>query len=328
MTRFTRRQWLGAALAAASWPLAQRTAWAQAPYPNRPIKWLVPYLAGTAPDNSARMIADVVSPLLGQPIVIENRPGAGGNVGTRMVANAPADGYTWLYAGSPIASNMRMFRNPGFDALKDFRYLLRLTKSEVLLIVDADSGIASLDELVAKLKAQPGKIDYASGGIGTPSHLGMEQLLAATGTQALHVPYKGASELVNAVMGKQVTFGMPILSVAYPFVRSGKLRALATSGRERNPVLPKVASFTELGVKGLELTSWGGIAVPAGTPDAATERIRAAFVQAMKNPDLIARLEQQGGQVDVQGTQDFVRSIEQEMQITGLMMKRVGLEPN
>lgn len=310
--------------------LALALAWgaASAQYPARPVKVVVPATAGDGSDVLARALTRVLAESMSTSFVIENRPGAGGNVGTRMVANAPADGYTWLYAGSPIASNMRMFRNPGFDALKDFRYLLRLTKSEVLLIVDADSGIASLDELVAKLKAQPGKIDYASGGIGTPSHLGMEQLLAATGTQALHVPYKGASELVNAVMGKQVTFGMPILSVAYPFVRSGKLRALATSGRERNPVLPKVASFTELGVKGLELTSWGGIAVPAGTPDAATERIRAAFVQAMKNPDLIARLEQQGGQVDVQGTQDFVRSIEQEMQITGLMMKRVGLEPN
>ena len=189
MTDFTRRQWLGAALAATALPLASRPAWAQEPYPSRPIKWLVPYLAGTAPDTGARLMADGVGPILGQPIVIDNRPGAGGNVGTRIVAKAPADGYTWLYTGSPIASSMRIFKNPGYDALKDFRHVIRLTESEVALVVNAESDIQSLDDLLARLRAQPGKLDYASGGIGTPSHLGVEQVLAATGTQAVNVPY-------------------------------------------------------------------------------------------------------------------------------------------
>jgi tripartite-type tricarboxylate transporter receptor subunit TctC len=178
---------------------------------------------------------------------------------------------------------MRIFRNPGYDALKDFRHVIRVTKSEVALVVAADSDIKTLDDLLARLKARPGKVDYASGGIGTPSHLGMEQLLAATGMQALNVPYKGASEIVNAVLGKQVTFGMPIFSVAYPFVQGGKLRALAVSGHARNPALPQVPTLAELGVKGIELTSWGGVSVPAGTPDAVVQRMGDAFVQALKN---------------------------------------------
>lgn len=328
MPCLSRRQLLGRSLAACALPLGAANAWSQAPYPNRPIKWLVPYLAGTAPDNSARMLAEAVAAVLGQPVVIENRPGAAGSIGTRLVAKAPADGYTWLYAGTPIASNMHTYRSPGYDALKDFRHVARLTASEVGLVVNADSDIRSLGDLLARLKARPGQVDYASGGNGTPSHLGMELLLSATGTQATHVPYKGASELVNAVLGKQVVFGMPILSVAYPFIQGGKLRALAVSGQERNPALPQVPTFADLGVKGVELTSWGGVSVPAGTPDDVTARIHAAFTQALNSPELVARLEQQGGRVRVLGSADFVRSIEQEMKTTEAMMKRVGLEPN
>ncbi len=327
MTHLTRRQWLGAALAATILPLTATSALAQDAYPSRPVKWLVPYLAGTAPDTSARILAEAVAPILGPPIVIETRPGAGGNIGTRLVARAPADGYTWLYAGVPIASNMRIYKAPGFDALKDFRHVIRTGKSEVAVIVNADSDIKTLDELLARLKAKLGKVDYASGGIGTPSHLGMEQLLAATGTDAMHVPYKGASEIVNAVLGKQVTFGMPIASVAYPFVQTGKLRMLAISGAQRNAALPQVPTLAELGIKGVELTSWGGVSVPAGTPDAVVKRIHDAFAQALKSPQLVAKLEQQGGQVQVVDGEGFARSIEQEMKTTEAMMKRVGLEP-
>lgn len=327
MTNFTRRHWLGAALAAAALPLASRPAWAQESYPSHAIKWLVPYLAATGPDTSARLMAEAVGPILGQPIVIENRPGAGGNLGTRIAVKAPADGYTWLYSGSPTASSMRIFKNPGYDALKDLRHVMRLTESEVLLVVNAESDIQSLGDLLARLKAQPGKVDYASGGIGTPSHLGLEQVLAATGTQAVNVPYKGASELVNAVMGKQVTFGMPIFSVAYPMVKSGKLRALAVSGAQRNGALPDVPTLGELGVQGVELTSFGGVSVPAGTPDAVIGCIRAAFAQALQNPDLVAKLQQQGGHVRVLDGAAYVRSLEQEIEVTGAMMKRIGLAP-
>jgi len=260
-------------------------------------------------------------------VVIENRAGAAGNIGTRLAAAAPADGYTLLYSGAPIAANMRIYKTPGYDALKDFRHVMGLTSSEVALVVSADSGIRTLDDLLARLKAKPGQVDYASGGVGTPSHLGMELFLSASGVQAMHVPYKGASELVHAVLGKQVVFGMPIYPAAYPMIKAGKLRALAVTGARRNPTAPNVPTLAELGVKEVELTSWGGFSVPAGTPDAVVERLRSAFEQAMKKPEVIAKLEEQGGRAQVLDATAFVHSIEQEMRITEAMMKKVGLEP-
>lgn len=335
MNTLSRRQLLVRAMGTALLPsflpmagaLAARPALAQAPYPSRPVKWLVPYLAATGPDIAARILAEAVGPLLGQPIVIENRAGAAGNIGTRVAAKSPADGYTLLYTGTPLAANMHIYKNPGYDALKDFRHIMRLSSSDVGLVVHADSDIRTLDDLLARLKANPGQVDYASGGIGTPSHLGMEQFLSATRTKAMHVPYKGASELVNAILGHQVVFGMPIFAAAHPMIKAGKLRALAIAGPRRNPVAPQVPTLTELGVPGVELTSWGGLSVPAGTPDAVVNAIYKAFSEALRQPAVIAALQENGGLVDVRDSASFVQNIRQEMQLTEAMMKKVGLQP-
>jgi tripartite-type tricarboxylate transporter receptor subunit TctC len=226
-----------------------------------------------------------------------------------------------------MAANMRMYRSPGYDALKDFRHLMRLTTSDIVLVVNANAGIASLAELAAKARANPGKLDYASGGVGTPSHLGVELLLNALGAQATHVPYKGASELVNAILGQQVVFGTPILSVAAPQILAGRLTALAIAGARRNPTLPEVPTLAELGVKGVELTSWGGISVPAGTPDAIAERIRAAFEKALAQPAVQATLAENGGLASPQGAREYTRGFTQEMALTETMMKQAGLQP-
>ena len=327
MTPLSRRRMLAHALGAALLPLAGMPARAQGRYPSRPVKWLVPYLPATGPDMVARILAEAVGPFLGQPIVIENRPGAAGNIGTRAVAKSPADGYTLLYTGSPLAANMHIYKNPGYDALKDFRHVMRLSSSTVGLVVNADSDIHSLDDLLARLKARPGQVDYASGGVGTPSHLGVELFLSVTRTKAMHVPYKGASELVNALLGNQVTFGMPIFSAANPMIKAGKLRALAIAGARRNPVEPQVPTLAELGVPGVELTSFGGISVPAGTPDAVVETIYKAFSEALKQPKVVAALQENGGQVDVRDGAAFVQNIQQEMQLTAAMMKQLGLKP-
>ena len=299
---------------------------AQDPYPSRPIKWVVPYLAGTGPDTTTRILAEAVGPILGQPVVIENKAGAGGNIGARIAAKSPADGYTWVYSAAPMAANMHMYKNPGYDALKDFRHVMRLTSSDIVVVVKATSDIRTLDDLLARAKAKPDALSYSSGGVGTPSHLGVEMLLDAAGAKVMHVPYKGASELVNAVMGDQVAFGAPIFSVAYPMIQSGKLRALAVAGPKRNATLPDVPTLAELGIKGVELTSWGGISVPAGTPDAVVDRIRAAFRQAMAQPKVVAALQQQGGQVDMQDSAAYLQGFKQEMALTQAMMKKVGLE--
>ena len=329
MTDITRRALLrSGTLAAALLPLASpRLASEQhEPYPNHAIKWVVPYLAGTGPDITTRILAEAVSPLLGQPVVIDNRAGAAGNIGARVVAKAPADGYTWIYSAAPMAANMLMYKSPGYDALKDFRHIMRLTSSDIVVVVGSKSNIRTMHELVAQAKAKQGQMNYASGGVGTPSHLGVEMMLTSAGAQATHVPYKGASELVNAVMGDQVTFGAPIFSVAYPLIKAGHLRALAVAGPKRNPTLPDVPTLAETGIKGAELTSWGGISVPADTPDPVVEKIRAAFQQALTQPKVIAALQQQGGLVDIQDSASYVQGFKHEMRFTEAMMKKVGLE--
>lgn len=330
MSQLHRRQMLKAALGGSLLPML--APWAHATeaaddYPSRPIKWVVPFMAGTGPDATARILADAVSPLLGQAVVIENRGGAAGNIGARLAAKAAPDGYTWLYSSAPMAANMHMYKAPGYDALKEFRHVMRISSSDIALIVEADSGIHSLDELLKRLRAQPGVLNFASGGIGTPSHLGVEMLLMATETKALHVPYKGATEIVNAVLGKQVSFGMPIFSVALPQVQSGKLRALAVAGNQRNPLLPEVPTLMELGLKDIELSSWGGLSVPAGTPEAVVRRIRGAFETALQQPTTVAQLLRQGGRIDVQDSATYTQGFTKEMAFTRAMMKRVGLEP-
>jgi tripartite-type tricarboxylate transporter receptor subunit TctC len=295
--------------------------------PTRPIKWVVPYLPGTGPDNGARIFAEAAGPLLGQPIIIENRGGAAGNIGARQVARAAPDGYTWIYSAAPMAANMRMYQSPGYDAVKDFRHVMRLTSSDVLLVVNSASGIDSLQDLIARARAQPGKLDYASGGVGTPSHLGVELFLNAAGIQATHVPYKGASELVNALLGQQVSFGMPIFSVAYPHVQASKLKALGVAGSKRNAVLPHLPTLAEQGLRGVELTSWGGLSLPAGTPDAIAARIYEVFGRVVKQPSVIAALTELGSEVSPSTPEAYVQAFSSEIELTGRMMKSARIVP-
>lgn len=320
-----RRAFIAQVAAASMLPAA----WAHAsePWPSRTIKWVVPYLAGTGPDTAARIVAEAVAKELGQPVIIENRGGVGGNLGARQVAKAAADGYTWIYSSAPMAASMRMYKAPGYDVFKDFRHVMGITNSDTTVIVHASSDIRTLDQLIARMRAQPGKIDYASGGVGTPSHLGVELLLSVAQVKATHIPYKGASEIVNAVMGQQVTFGAPITSVAYSNIQAGQLRALAVTGPRRNPMLPDVPTLAESNIPGVELTSWGGVSVPTGTPDAIVARMRAAFDAALKQPAVVAALEEQGGQMYVQDSETYTRAFAKEMSFTEAMMKKAQLKP-
>jgi tripartite-type tricarboxylate transporter receptor subunit TctC len=330
-TDITRRALCRALAASPLLPLATATATATARaadrWPSRPIKWVVPYLAGTGPDTGARILAEAAGPLLGQPIIIENKGGAAGNIGARQVARAAPDGYTWIYSAAPMAANVLMYQTPGYDVMKDFRHVMRLTTSDVLLVVDPASGIETLDDLIARARANPGKLDYASGGVGTPSHLGVELFLNAAGIRATHVPYKGASELVNAVLGGQVSFGMPIFAVAYPHVKAGKLRALGVAGAKRNANLPDVRTLAEQGLQGVELTSWGGLSLPAGTPDPIAARVYEVFSSILKAPRVVASLTELGSQVTPSTPQDYLQVIRNEIAVTDRMMKSAKISP-
>jgi tripartite-type tricarboxylate transporter receptor subunit TctC len=316
MKSITRRSLL---MAAAGLALAG-TAWAQ-DYPARPIKWIVPYLAGTAPDTTVRITAEAMSAILKQPVVVENKAGAAGNLGAQIAARAPADGYTWVYSATPMATNMRMYRKPGYDVMKDFIHVGGITRSDVVLVVAADSGIGSAKELIERMRQQPGKLSYASGGVGTPAHMGAELILKSAGVQALHVPYKGASESANAVLGKQVDFALTISSVSLPHIAGGKLKGLALTAPTRNPRLPDVPTLAEAGVAGVTLVSFGGLSLPSGTPAPIVERVAETLRQALADPAVRVKLEANGASVAPSPSEEYAHYLQSEIALTEKMMK-------
>lgn len=296
-------------------------------FPSRPIKWIVPYLPGTAPDITVRITAEALSEVLKQPVVVENKGGAAGNLGAQIAARSAPDGYTWVYSATPMATNMRMYRKPGFDVMKDFIHVGGITQSDVVLVVAADSGIATAAELVERARKQPGKLSYASGGVGTPAHMGAELILKQTGVQALHVPYKGASESANAVLGKQVDFAMTISSVSLPHINGGKLRALAVTAPQRNPRLPQVPTLAEAGIPGVSLVSFGGLSLPAGTPAPIVQRVAEALRKALANPEVRAKLEANGAAVVASSSEEYAQNLRSEIALTEKLMKVAGIAP-
>ena len=295
-------------------------------YPNRPIRWVVPYLAGTAPDNTVRVVAEAMSHLLKQPVVVDNKGGVAGNLGTQLAAKAPADGYTWVYSATPMAANMRMYKKPGFDVMKDFTHVGRIAISDLTVVVHPDSGIKSLKDLMELAKKEPGKLSYASGGIGSPAHMGAELLLSMAGANVLHVPYKGASESATAVLGKQVDFALTISSVAMPHIAAGRLLPLAVSGPQRNPRQPNTPTLIEAGWPSLQLTSYGGLSVPAGTPAPIVKRLSETLTQVLSQPEVRARLEVNGGSVAPTSPEAYRDLLQAEIGLTEKMMKSAKLE--
>jgi tripartite-type tricarboxylate transporter receptor subunit TctC len=313
MPTLNRRTLLALALLASTAAQAQD-------FPSRPIKWIVPYLAGTSPDLTTRIVGEAMGNILKQPIVVENKGGVAGNLGAIAAAKSAPDGYTWVYSGSPMASSMRMYRKPGFDALKDFVHIGRMGTSELTVVTSPETGIKSLQDLLERARKSPGKLSYASGGIGSPAHMASELVLHTAKAEALHIPYKGASESVNAVMGKQVDFAVTVTSVSLPHVKSGKLIPLAVTSAGRNPLIPNVPTLSESGVA-VTLTSFGGLSVPAGTPPAVTQRIADALQVALARPEVKNKLESLGGRVTPSTPQEFVDALRAEMDQTEQMMK-------
>ena len=317
------------ALGAAAALLCAGPAWAQGDsWPTRTIRLIVPYLAGTAPDTSARTLADAMGPILRQTIVVENKPGAAGNLGAQIAARSAPDGHTWVYAASPMAAAMRMHRRPGFDVLKDFTMVGRVSISDLLVIAPADSGLRSIADLAERARKTPQGLMYASGGIGSPAHMGAELMLQTAGIAATHVPFKGASESVNAVIGKQVDFALAITSVALTQIRAGKVVPLAITAPQRNPVLPQVPTLVEQGLAGAVVVSFGGLAVPAGTPPAIVTRINEALRQALARPEVRTALESQGSTPAASTAAEYAEIMRAEITQTERMMKAARLDPN
>ncbi len=294
-------------------------------FPSKPIKWVVPYAPGTAPDQTVRIVGDAMAEILKQPIVIENRPGAAGNVGAQMVAKAAPDGYTWIYSGSPMSTNMRMYKQPGFDVMKDFIHVGRIGISELVVVTNPQTGITSMKDLVAQARKNPGKLSYATGGVGSPAHMAGALVLSVAGADALHVPFKGANESTQAVIGRQVDYALALSTVVIPHIQSGRLVALAVSGKSRLPALPNVPTLAEAGVN-TSVSSFGGLSVPAGTPAPIVAKINDALQKAMANPKAKERMEGIGGQFTPGSGAELTESYRQEIPLSEAMMRAAKLE--
>ena len=283
----------GLGLAAALFALG---ASAQA-YPDRPIKLIVPFGAGSFPDIVARVVAEKMSTGLGQSVVIDNRVGAGGNVGTEAVVRAKPDGYTLLLHSVANATSKGLYANLAFDPLKDLKPITQFAGVGNVLVVNPALPANNLAELLELAKKRPNGLSYASGGNGTTAHLAVELLRANTKANFVHVPYTNFGQALTDVMGGQADFVMPNIPPTVANIKAGKLRAIAVTTATRSPLLPNVPTLAESGVKGYEVQSWNGLAAPAGTPDAIVARLHAEAVKALKDPDVQRRLAEQGAEV-------------------------------
>jgi tripartite-type tricarboxylate transporter receptor subunit TctC len=262
-------------------------------YPAKPVKIIVGFAPGSATDILARVVADHLSKSLGQPFVVENKPGAGGGIGTAQAKDAPPDGYTLVAAGSgPFGINPAVFPNLSYDPVRDFEPIGNIVMTPQAIVVSAQSPYKSVKDLVAAAKAKPGEIAYASLGNGSTSHLTMEAFQAATGTKLNHIPFKGSSDAQTQLMGGMV----PVMSDTVPGVlaqvKAGKLRAIGVAIPKRSPYLPDVPTVEEQGYPGFESVGWIGLAAPARTPPAILDKLNAEIKKMLRDPAVQAKFEQ------------------------------------
>ena len=323
--RFRLPRAVGSLVAAAAAALALAAAPVRADYPDRPIHLVVPFPAGGGADILARTIMPRVARELGTTIVVENRPGAGGNVGAEYVARAAPDGYTLLYGTNGThAINRALYGSLAFDPVRDFAPVSRMTQIAALVVVYPGLPVATVGELVAYAKANPGKVFFASAGNGTTSHLAGELFRTVAQVDVVHTPYRGGALAANDLMGGHVAMMIDVMPNVLPLAKGGKLRALAVTTAARVPAAPEIPTVAESGLPGFEVSAWDGVLAPAGTPTAVIDRLNAAIRAALADPEVRAALVARGAQ-PVPGTPEaFARHIAAESEKWAQVVKKAG----
>jgi tripartite-type tricarboxylate transporter receptor subunit TctC len=263
-------------------------------FPSRLVKIIVPFGAGGPADVAARLVGKVLQEDFKQPFIVENRPGAGAVIGTLEAAKAPADGYTLLMMSNAQTANESLLPQRNYDLMRDFVPVAPINTSDLVMVVHPAVQAKTLSEFIALAKANPGKLNYASSGQGTPYHMAGELFKVMTGTNIVHVPHRGSGEARNNVIGGQIEMMIDAVTTMAPNIAAGQVRALATTGTTRSSVLPDVPTVAEAGVPGYEATIWLGIMAPAGTPQPIVARLNAAINTAIKQPDVVELWAKQG----------------------------------
>ena len=296
-------------------------------WPTGPIKIIVPFPAGGSVDMVARTVAKRLSDSLGQPVLVDNRAGASGNIGAEIAARSLADGHTLFVASSGVlAANIHLYKKTGFDPFKDFAPVIRLVNQPNILMVHPSVPVKSVQELIALAKSQPGKVTMGSAGIGTGQDIAAKQFEMATGARVLHVPYKGGAPALNDLLGGQIQSMFETSPTALPYVKENKLRTLAITSAKRSPLLPNLPTVAEAGVPGYESVTWIGMVAPAGTPKAVVDRLNADL-----NKALAADMGKQLAEISLdpiggtpQAMADVIRS---DSTMYGQIIKDAGIEP-
>jgi len=259
-------------------------------WPAKPVRLVVPFSPGGFADSSARAIADRLAARLGQPVVVENRPGAGGNIGAELVAKSAPDGYTLQLAyDGTIVVNPHVYSRLGFDPVKDFAPVTKLGDAAVIVVAHPSLPANNLRELIALAKAKPGALSFGSSGTGGSAHLACEMLNQRAGIDLVHIPYKGGGQAITDVVGGQIPLVCTAIATAQQFIRAGKLKALGLTSAKRDPTLPEVPTFIESGLPGFVVTSWVGVLAPAHTPRAIVERLQTEIAAVLQLPEVRAR---------------------------------------
>jgi tripartite-type tricarboxylate transporter receptor subunit TctC len=303
-------------------------AWAQDKYPSRPIMWICPYAAGGNADNRSRQVARVMSTMLGQTILIDNKAGAGGNIGTEMIARAKPDGYT-LGMGNfaPLAVNKALFKKLNFDPQTDLVPIGLIERGPLILMVRSDSPYKSVKDIVAAAKAAPGKLSYASGGIGGTHHLSGALFEHAAGIDMIHAPYKSGSAGAIDLMGGQVAMMFEQMYAAMPSIKGGKLRALAITSKARSPLAPEIPTMAEQGYPEVEVLNWQGLVGPKGLPADLVKLLNTTLNKALQDPGLREIILSQGNEVGGGTPEQFAALIKAETPRWAKVVRDAKIEP-
>ena len=301
---------------------------AQSNYPNKPINFIVPYGAGGGADSRSRQIAQKMSVILSQPIIVDNKPGAGGNIGTEFISRAAPDGYTIGMGNfAPMAVNKTLFGNLRYDPESDLTPIVLVEKGPLVLVVNPASPYKTVKEIVDAAKAKPGELTFSSGGIGGSHQLSAELFKQSAGIDMIHVPYKSGSAGLTDLMAGNVTMMFDQMYSAMPSIKAEKLRAIAITSKKRSPLLPNIPSFAEVGYPKVEVLNWQGLIAPKGTPKVIIDKLNAAANEALKDPQLRELMLSQGNEIGGGTPADFATLIKSESAKWSTVVKTANIKP-